>query len=302
MDASGGLQGKSLVIFGCGYVGAAVAGAARAQGAKVTALTRNAEKAGALRAAGIDVVVGELSHAAWHRRIGAAPDCVLNCVSSGGGTLDDYRRSYVEGMSSVLAWARNVGGVGAIVYTSSTSVYPQGDDALVTEADGHDGVSERGELLLTAERLLCDAAEAGARRFVLRLAGIYGPGRHYLLEQIRSGLVSGLGHHRLNLIHRDDIVGAILACLTSARGEGHAPGAAEIFNVADDHPTPKAEVVAWLAARLGVPEPAFSGEPVGGRRALVPNRRISNARIKAALGWRPTFADFRAGYANVLSD
>jgi hypothetical protein len=59
--------------------------------------------------------------------------------------------------------------------------------------------------------------------------------------------------------------------------------------------------VGWLAERLGVAVPAFTGEPIGGRRAVTPDRRISNARIKTVLGWRPLFPDFRAGYGNVLS-
>ncbi len=303
MDSPDPLRGKTLVIFGCGYVGGAVAAEALKRGATVTALTRNAAKAAGLRAAGIETIEGELAEAAWHERLTVAPDFVLNCVSSGGGTLEDYRRSYVDGMRSILTWARQVGGVGAVVYTSSTSVYPQGDDALVTEDAGHEGVSERGALLLETERLLRGAGDVVGRRFVLRLAGIYGPGRHYLLDQIRSATVSGVGHHRLNLIHRDDIVRAVLACLTAAEG-GAATALAEggVFNLADDQPTPKAEVVAWLADRLGVPMPAFTGEPAGGRRTQVPNRRISNARVKAVLGWIPQYPDYRAGYENVLSD
>lgn len=296
------LRGKTLVIFGCGYIGSATAAHALARGLKVTALTRNAEKARHLRDAGITTVVAELAAHDWHAEVASAPDFVLNCVSSGGGGPEDYRRSYVDGMRSILGWAERHGRIGTVVYTSSTSVYPQGDDVEVTEDSGHEGVSERGAILLEAERLLRAGERARACGFVLRLAGIYGPGRHYLLEQIRSGVVSGVGEHRLNLIHRDDIVAAVFACLEASVRTGRGGGGGDVFNLADDRPTPKREVVAWLAGRMGLPRPEFSGEPAGGRRALVPNRRISNTRLKATLGWRPRFPDFRAGYESVLSD
>src|SRR3954470_7596774 len=114
------LAGKRLVIFGCGYVGTAVAGAAIARGMRVTALTRNAAKAVGLRTRGIETVIADLATSAWHEQIAGGADCVLNCVSSGGGGLEGYRRSYVDGMASILAWARRGGPAQTIVYTSST--------------------------------------------------------------------------------------------------------------------------------------------------------------------------------------
>lgn len=290
------LRGKRLVIFGCGYVGAAVARAARAAGARVTALTRNEAKAIVLREEGIDTVVAELAGDAWHARIAGAPDFLLNCVSSGGAGLEGYRRSYVDGMASIVRWAETRGRAGTAVYTSSTSVYPQGHGETVTEESSHAGISERGAILLEAERLLRGSA-ACERWFILRLAGIYGPTRTSLVAQVRTGAVSGLAQHRLNLAHRDDIAAAILACFTAPARIGSG-----VFNVADDAPARKCDVAAWLAERLGVPPPAFTGEPIGGRRAVTPDRVIANARIKAVLGWRPRFPDFRAGYENVLSD
>jgi hypothetical protein len=71
--------------------------------------------------------------------------------------------------------------------------------------------------------------------------------------------------------------------------------------VADDRPARKAEVVAWLAAKLGVPEPRFTGLPAGGRRAVTPDRSILNGRLKSVLGWKPAYPDFRGGYENVLA-
>ncbi|MBL9188735.1 MAG: NAD-dependent epimerase/dehydratase family protein [Opitutaceae bacterium] len=290
------LAGKRLVIFGCGYVGAAVAERAMAAGARVIALTRNAEKASALRAAGIETVVAELADDRWHGLIEGTPDFVLNCVSSGGGGAEAYRRSYVDGLRSILTWARAHGPAGTLLYTSSTSVYAQRDGMIVDETMPTVASSDRAAVLIEAERLVRECGAAARRWWILRLAGIYGPGRFHLLEQVRTGEVAGVGTHHLNLIHRDDIVAAVLAALTAPASEGN-----EALNLADDGRALKSEVVGWLAAQLAVPMPRFSGAPAGGRRAVTPDRVIANARAKAVLGWRPVFPTFREGCASLLS-
>lgn len=293
------LANKRLVIFGCGYVGAAVARAALAAGARVEALTRNPEKAASLRSAGVSpVVVAELGSTEWHAQIAPAPDFVVNCVSSGGP--DQYWQSYVVGMQSILSWAVATGPVGTMVYTSSTSVYPQGEGAVVDETAWAPGATPNGRIISESEVLLKAAPAAAIRRhFILRLAGIYGPGRHHLLDQLRAGAdtLNGSGEHRLNLAHRDDIVAAILACLAAP-----ADQAGGIFNVADDAPASRAEVVAWLCARLGRPVPAFDGSATTRRGgAPMPDRIISAAKIQWELGWRPRYPDFMAGFGEILA-
>ncbi len=295
------LQGKRLVIFGCGYVGTALAHAALGAGARVEALTRNPDKAAALRVQGLSrVVVAELSSAGWHGQIEGGADFVVNCVSSGGGP-DGYERSYVAGMKSILAWAaQGRTPAGTLAYTSSTSVYPQGEGAVVDETLPAPGATPNGRIIRESETLLEHApAQACARWFIFRLAGIYGPGRHHLLNQLREGATSlgGSGAHHLNLIYRDDIVSALLAGLTAP-----ADVRQEIFNVADTAPAPREEVVRWLARRLGGAMPLFDGVP-GTRRGgePMPDRIISSAKIQRMLGWQPRFADYRAGYEKLLS-
>lgn len=293
------LHGKRLVIFGCGYVGSALADAALADGARVVALTRNPEKAASLRAKGIEVLLADLAAADWHARVEGGADFAVNCVSSGGS--ENYRRSYVEGMKSILTWAaRGPAPVGTLVYTSSTSVYPQGGGAVVEEMAPAEGATPNGAIIRESETLLQRAPAAAVRRhFILRLAGIYGPDRHHLLDQLREGraVLGGSGEHRLNLVHRDDIVTAILACLAAPATVGN-----EILNVADTGPAARAEVVGWLAERLGRPVPGFDGATTVRRGgAPMPDRIISSAKIQRVLGWRPQYPDYRAGYEKLLS-
>ena len=292
------LRGKHLIVFGAGYVGGEVVRQALAQGALVTALTRNAAGARELAAGGADVVQADLAvPAAWMDQMPPAPDFVVNTVSSGGGGLAGYQHSYVDGARALLAWGGRLTATAApLVYTSSTSVYPQGDGAVVDELAALTGGEERAAVLREAERLAW-AWPGGAT--VLRLAGLYGPGRHHLLDALRRGeeALGGRGEHRLNLVHRDDAASAIFAALAqpeAARGQA--------FNVADDTAALKSEVVNWLAGRLGRQPPSFQPERVSSRRAATPDRIISNRKISLIQGWRPIYPSFRDGYAPLLAE
>ncbi len=299
---------RRLAIFGAGYVGGALARRALADGWSVVALTRNVETAAELRALGCAVVVGELSGSAWWDapELAGGAERVAVTVAAGGGGVAGYQRSYVDGLRSVVGWGERVrasagvasGDAGHLIYTSSTSVYPQGGGARVTEADAVGGEAETTRALIEAERIAGEWPGAGAT--VLRLAGIYGPGRVHLVEQVRSGEVSGQADAHLNLVYREDIVDAMEAAWE--RRAGSKERGAEIYNVADEGAATKGEVVAWLAERLGVAAPRFTGLPAGGRRAVTPDRVIDASKARAELGWRPAHATFREGYARVLAD
>ena len=156
------------------------------------------------------------------------------------------------------------------------------------------GGRDTAQVLVEAEDVVRALGGGACRRwFILRLAGIYGPGRHQLLDQLRAGAIAlpGSGGQHLNLIHRDDVCAAIWAAFVAPAAIGQL-----VFNVADDGAATRAELGAWLAARLGRPPPHFTGEaPAGGRR-ITPDRIVVTERLKATLGWRPNFPTFREGF------
>ncbi len=298
---------RKLAIFGAGYVGGALARRALRQGWGVVALTRNEATAAELREAGAQVLVGELATDAWWDapELAGGAERVAVTVAAGGGGAAGYWRSYVEGLRSVVAWGARIragGGLaGHLIYTSSTSVYAQDDGVRVTEDDPLGSEAETTRALIEAEGIAAEwpaVVGPGARATVLRLAGIYGPGRVHLVEQVRSGEVSGRAEAHLNLIYRDDILGAMEVAWE--RGAGKMGQGAEVFNLADEGAATKGEVVAWLAERLGVAMPRFTGLPAGGRRAVTPDRIIQAAKARAVLGWRPRWPTFREGYAEVI--
>jgi len=286
---------KHLVVFGAGYVGGELARQGLARGMRVTALTRNAEKAAQLREDGVEVIVEDLASHAWHTEISGKFDFVLNSVSSGGSGVKGYQHSYVEGMHSIVEWAKSCE-IGTFVYTGSTSVYPQDHGVEVSESAETGTENERVARLLDAEKIARESSEFG-RCFILRLAGIYGPSRHHVLNQIRTGgALAGRGDHRLNLIHRDDICRAIWAVFSAPDDIRN-----EVYNVSDDSPVSKRELVEWLATRLQLPCPVFDPELPSVRRRIVPDRLILNRKIKESVGWLPEYPDYRSGYKAILA-
>lgn len=263
---------KSLVVFGCGYVGTEVARQGMNRGFRVTALTRNEDQGAKLREMGIpNVIVDRLDSSTWHDRIPSRQAFVLNSVSAAAPGVEGYRESYLEGQKSILRWAAR-GHVRTMVYTSSTTVYPHRDGGWVTEDDAPDdlaGLTPTGQIVRESEQLLQSHPPSIDRWFVLRLAGIYGPGRHYLLDRLRSGdrTFPGDGGAYLNLIHRDDVTSAIWQAFFSP-----PEIQSTVCNVTDDEPVQRAELLAYLADRLGIERPGCEEGTCQPTKMNVPER------------------------------
>lgn len=295
-----------LAVFGCGYVGLTFVKEALKEGFQVSTLTHNGEKTAALKSLGVtNAIEAELESESWHKDIDPEQDWVLNVVSAASGGIDGFRRSYLEGQKSVVKWMGR-GKVNTFIYTSSTSVYPQDNAVWVDEKSATDNVNERSQILLEGERVLqACSAQTCQRWFILRLAGIYGPRRHYILDRLRRGetVFEGSGDAILNLIHRDDICSALWAVFQSSNEIKN-----QIFNVCDNSPSPKKEVVNWLAKKLGSASPVFDPCLTTKRfrqrqlpNGRLPNRFISNKKICEILQWQPQHPSFPSGYEAILN-
>ncbi len=256
-----------LLLVGCGYT--LTRFALREAGARrVEASTRDAQRAGLLEAAGVEVSPDALALAAQardaHVVYSVPPEANLDAEAA-----------------EVLSRARP----GRFVYLSSTGVYGAARGEVTEETPVEEGGHGAGRL--QAERLF---RPLGA--VTLRVAGIYGPGRG-LQERLRAGsfkLPEGAG--RISRVHVDDLVEAISVAL--ARGE---PGA--VYNVADDEAAPLGEVARWLCAHMNLPPPA--AVPLDeAPPTLRGDRAVSNARLRG-LGWAPEFPTYREGFAAIDS-
>jgi nucleoside-diphosphate-sugar epimerase len=199
----------------------------------------------------------------------------VHCASSGG---DSYRRVYRDGAANLV----HCFPAARLIFTSSTSVYSQSDGSSVTEESATEPDSENAKILLEAEKIVLEN-----NGVVLRLAGIYGPGRSFLLRTVmnRDAIC---GNRLVNQVHRDDIASAILFLARSRN-----VNAPRIFNVVDDTPAPRTEILQWLSSRLGLPlSDSPSSAPIKGRGS---NKRVSNAKLRA-LGWAPAYPNYREGF------
>lgn len=266
------------VIVGCGYLGRRAAQNWLAAGHRVTALTRSVSTAATLRDLGIAPVVGDVLDPATIAALPAA-DVLLIALTHDPASGVSKRALLVDGVAN-LASALHTR-VGHVVYISSTSVYGQSDGSWVDEASPTDPTTDGGRLTREAERALqelCRAPESACPLTILRLAGIYGPGRLIArVDQLRAGTpVAGASDAWLNLIHVDDAV----QCIAAAAEGRHA---SQTILVCDDRPLTRGEFYSAVAREVGAPPPTFDPSSTAGRRTSGLNKRCSNTRMHSEL-------------------
>jgi nucleoside-diphosphate-sugar epimerase len=282
-----------VLIVGCGYVGLPLGAELTRQGHEVFGLRRSALAEAEMKSAGITPLHADITQPDSLKKLPRNFDWVVNCSASGGGGADDYRKVYLEGNRNLLAWLAN-SPLKKFVYTSSTSVYAQNDGSVVTEKSPTEPEAPTAQVLVETEKLLLAAVtERQFPAVILRVAGIYGPGRGHSFKQFLRGeaRIEGDGSRWLNMIHRDDLIGVIITAL-----ERGAPG--EIFNAADNAPSSQLEFFTWLAAKLNQPlPPKIVADAEVWRKRGVTNKRVSNTKLHAELKYEFQFPDFRPGYA-----
>ena len=303
-----------VLLVGCGYVGLPLGAELVRQGHQVFGLRRSTAANDELQHVGITPLQADITQPETLKNLPRDYDWVVNCVASGGGGVAEYRQLYLQGMRNLIEWlvpgsagvppassanepsatCRKATGAPRIVYTSSTGVYGQNDGSLVDETSPTEPATETARVLVETEKLLLVAGrEQNFPAMILRAAGIYGPERGYLLKQFLRGdaRIEGAGARTLNMIHRDDLIRAIIAALERGR-------AGEIYNAVDDEPVSQLEFFQWLAAKLGKPLPPTVPEDAAApRKRGMTNKRISNRKLKTELGFAFTYPDYRSGYS-----
>ena len=282
---------RSLII-GCGYVGFALGVELVRQGHEVFGIRRSSDGAEMLRSAGIQPLMADIANPADLAALLGPFDWVVNCVSSSKGGVAEYRTVYLQGTRNLIDWL-SIQPPKKYVYTSSTSVYGQTDGSAVKETSETKPPTETGQVLVQTESLLLQAvSEKRLPAVILRVAGIYGPDRgHLFLQYLKNeARIAGNGDRIINMIHRDDVVAAILSALKNGR-----PG--EIYNVVDDEPVAQIHFLRWLSETLGkhMPPHATDEENAARKRGLT-HKKVQNRRLKMELGCQLRYPTFRQGY------
>ena len=270
------------LIIGCGYLGERVAQKWLSDGYETWALTRSEEHAARLAELGLNLLVGDVLDLGSLQKFPQV-ETIFYAVGFDRASKPSKRTVYVEGLRNVLEEVR--GKCQRFVYISSTSVYGQDNGEFVDEFSAVSPSEENGCICRDAEAVVWEHFRRASQdasigqAIVLRLAGIYGPGRLLAREQQlrHGGSLSGNPDAWLNLIHVEDAVQAVLAA--EDRGQS-----GETYLICDDRPIRRREYYAALAAQLGLASPGFEelAADAPERRRL--NKRCVNRRMREELG------------------
>jgi len=281
------------LIFGCGYLGIRVARRWLAAGEEVFAVTRSPERARTFAAEGLRPIVADVLDAKSLVGLPRA-DAVLYAVGFGRTASAPLEELYPAGLRNVLnALSAETD---RVIYASSTGVYGQTDGETVDEDSPAEPTRAGGQACLAAERMLAEH-RLGARSIVLRLAGLYGPGRIPHAAAIRRGeSIAVAADGRLNLIQIDDAAAVVVAASVS-------PAAPRTYIVSDGHPVVRGEFYRHWARLLGAPEPRFVAPAADASQAAraSSDKQLSNRRMLAELKVRLEYPDYRAGLKHALA-
>lgn len=278
----------TLLALGFGYSAAAVAARLKEEGWRIIGTSRSADGVAAIEALGHEAIPfdGEAPSPALADALGEATHLVHSAPpGEAGDPLLIHHGGDIAG--SALRW---------IGYLSTIGVYGDRQGAWIDEADEAAPTSLRSKQRADAELAWQAAAEdSEVALTVLRLAGIYGPGRN-TLERLLAGTEKRIDKPEqvFNRIHRDDIVATVLASIELGEDGGG------IFNVTDDEPAPPQDIVTYGARLLGIePPPLIPWEQADltpmGRSFYLETKRVRNDKIKDVLGVTLAYPTYREG-------
>ncbi len=290
------------VIAGCGDLGSALGLILAARGARVTGIRRSRSPLVApLRTLSLDIAALRPTEGA---RIAALmrADIVVYALAAGRREKDAYDKAYIEGvdaLSRVLELRDTP--VMRVFFVSSTSVYGECAGRWVDEDTPPQPQGFAGESVLAGERRMLAAPFPAT---IVRLGGIYGPGRSWLIDRVRRGGRCHCDPPRFtNRIHRDDAAHAIAHLVDLAVDRAPRRSLADIYTLVDHEPAAECEVMEWLAKRIGAPpveriSGSESFDPTSSLRAT--GKRCRNARLLSE-GYAFRYPSYREGYRAVLA-
>ncbi|MFW6336330.1 MAG: NAD-dependent epimerase/dehydratase family protein [Phycisphaeraceae bacterium] len=297
---------RESLIIGCGYLGRALAARLLERGQRVHGTVRQRSHAEALRHMGVQPVMLEvtrpLSFPALAPALSAETLDVYYLVPPGRtGGVPTPRQVILGGVAHITRQLRQAN-VRRGVLVSSTAVYGNMAGGRVDADTTPEPNSERGRLLLEGENMWREQAEAGPRWHVVRLAGLYGPGRIVGEKAVREGSpLVGDPEALLNLVHVDDAADLPIAAMA-----GEKTAAVELG--ADGHPVARIDYYSELAQRLNAPTPRVVDDPAELRRLGLSPDRLRQGSSKACdpmptcqrTVWSPRYATFKQGLDTLL--
>ncbi|MDZ4784374.1 MAG: NAD-dependent epimerase/dehydratase family protein [Planctomycetia bacterium] len=285
---------NTRLIVGCGYLGRRVAELWRDAGDDVSVTTRSPQRAALLRADGFQVIEVDITQPEPWPALPAATT-VLFAIGFDRHAGHAMRTVYVDGLRRALAMLPAE--VGRFIYISSTGVYGQSHDEIVDEDSPTEPTREGGRICLEAESWL-RRHPLGERAVILRLAGIYGPGRIPRLAAIRAGEPLALPTEGyLNLIHVEDAARIVLLAAEFAQTP-------RTYLVSDGHPLKRSAYYNEVARRLNAPRPEYVEPDVSAAAAsrAESSKRLDIRRLLTELPLTLKYPNYKHGLKAILAD
>lgn len=272
-----------ILIVGAGDVGGRLACLLATEQHEVYALRRQP-----VPLDGVHLLSADVTRAATLAKLPKDLDIVVFALSAGGGGEAAYQQVYLEGTRNVLT-ALQEQSLRHVFWLSSTGVYGECQGEWIDESTLAQPATATGKVLLAAERCVQSFSWPST---MVRLGGLYGPGRHRLLRWVESGKAVQISPPSWsNRIHVADAAGFLAhLCTRAITGQPLLP----LYLAVDDAPTPQAEVLMWLAEQMHLPAP-----PALTVDASTQGKRIRNLSLRET-GYQLMFADYRVGYTHVL--
>jgi nucleoside-diphosphate-sugar epimerase len=278
-----------MLIAGCGYVGTALGMRLAAAGHTVWGLRRSATGL----PAEIRYLAADLTEPQTLQDLPPGLEYVFYTAAADGADEEAYRAIYVDGLHHLLeTLARQGQSPRRVFFTSSTAVYGQSAGEWVDETSPTMPIHFTGRRVLEGEHLLLECPFPAT---VLRLGGIYGPGRTSLVDRVRQGLAACSANppRYTNRIHREDCAGALYHLMCLPRPE-------PLYIGVDHEPADQCDVLRWLAAQVGASPPRVAAGMGTDRRRQRTNKRCRNAKLVAS-GYTFHYPTFREGYTALLT-
>lgn len=293
-----------LLIVGCGYVGNEVIRQLDLSGnpknheapPEVVVLTRSQERAREFRERGVSALVGSWLDPSSLKQLPNVDSVLVSIPHREVGELGDQThlvglRNLTEAFQQSTTSAANA----KLIYLSTTGVYGDCENERVDERTPVSPTRIGPRIATVAEDWLAETS--GMHGCVLRLAGIYGPGRIPLAAKIREGeplAVPQEGY--LNLCHVEDIARAVLRLFSMETSH-------PTYVLSDGNPVPRREFYEFLASLCGVQKPVFvDPDPTDSRVRRATSKRVDPTRIVEELGFEFNFPTYREGLASAVAN
>jgi len=286
-----------VLVIGCGDIGVRVARLEQACGRTVAGLARNAAGKERLRAFGIEPAHGDLDDSGSLAALSVAGRLIFYFAPPpGGGPWDTRMRNFCAAFDSARAPAK-------VVYISTSGVYGDCGGAWVTEETPVNAQTSRAQRRLDAENVLQEwGKQLGVAVVILRVTGIYGPGR-LPLARLQQGhpVLREEESPPTNRIHADDLAAVCVAAAARAVD-------GEIFNVSDGQPGTMTQYFNAAADLLGLPRPP-QVSMAEARQVMSPmmlsylteTRRMDNRKMRERLGVTLLYPNLESGLKNVIA-